>query len=243
MPKKTKAYERFLNRLGHFNADLELIDLLVSKQSLDSKTKIDNKYATLTARTFKDNGKLAKTHLKTTICGSYIKDIYELLTHYMQDILTATIASSNNLKIEQISQCSKNKQLTFETILGCKTYDNIIEKIGQQIFRSLEDTKSTIKIITDYNKMLGLNIDETYIKNALPFLELRHMLVHNDGKADNAFSEKYSNNFIIRQDRIQLNYDLIVKAKKEILALIEQYDIALISQNLLDQKFFNPTSK
>lgn len=55
------------------------------------------------------------------------------------------------------------------------------------------------------NDKLGLTIDKKFIEKALPYLEIRHILVHSDGKPDQAFLNKYPKMKIDGQKRISLD--------------------------------------
>jgi hypothetical protein len=95
---KTKAYVRFLNRVAHFDADMELADVVnIAKDagklhSDQAQHMFDDvnpaRHPRLAERANSDGGRtIAVGHLKTTLYSSFLKDIYEDLYAYMQEIL------------------------------------------------------------------------------------------------------------------------------------------------------------
>ena len=52
-------------------------------------------------------------------------------------------------------------------------------------------SRSAIKLINKISNKLGLNINKDFINKSIPYLELRHLLVHNDGELTEEF-KKYA---------------------------------------------------
>lgn len=214
---KSKFLVKFLNNSAHMNADLEFVDILqiAAKEGQlktdDSNYLFDhidfNKHGSLSKRTNSDHSrKLAANHLKTTIRASFIKSLYEYATVYFQDILKA--ATEKGLDADKlIGEHSIN--LSSRDIIKLGSFDKLVEKISSSIFRKLENEKSTKSLIEKMDKKLGLGLGEEIIHAALPYLEIRHLLVHSQGRADKAFCDKYP--FInAEEDKvIKLQYDLI----------------------------------
>src|SRR5689334_12453937 len=95
---KTKYFARFLNRSAHFDADLELVDILhiAIKHGILVPAEGDalfdflnsDKHPRLSGRKSTSHGRvIAIGHLKSTLVASFIKDIYEDLTGYITDLI------------------------------------------------------------------------------------------------------------------------------------------------------------
>lgn len=238
---KTKYLVKFLNTSAHLDADLELVDIIkvaVSNnrfKSDDSPYIFDyvnpDKHQKLTTRANSDHSrKLAANRLKTTVRAAFIKSLYESTTIYFQDILKA--ATKRGLNVDRlIGEHSIN--ISSKDLIKIGSFEKIIERISSSIFRQLENEKSTKILIEKMNKKLGLSIGDEIIYNALPYLELRHLLVHRQGKADKEFCSKYP--FIgAEEDKIiKLDYSIIDNARKAIISLVKDFDKKIVENELV----------
>ena len=176
---------------------------------------------------------MAVNHLKSSFYGGCIKDIYEYLTMYFQDILKA--AAQKGLDPDRLVG-EHNTSFSANDLLACKSHDAVIGLVTRSIFRSLENEKSTKKIIQKINKKLNLEIDEALINAAMPYLELRHLLVHADGYIDDKFVESYPNfepDIVKKNSKIKLKYHIVDGAKCAISNLVKEYDKKLIEKSLV----------
>jgi hypothetical protein len=228
------------------NADLEFVDILQCSVG-EGKLKTDNsqflfdhvdsqKHSSLSKRTNSDHSrKLTANHLKTTIRAAYIKSLYEYTTVYFQDVLKA--ATEKGLDADKlIGEHSIN--LSSRDIIQLGSFERLVERISSSIFRKLENEKSTKSLIEKLDKKLGLNMGEEIIHAALPYLEIRHLLVHRQGKADKEFSEKFP--FIgAEEDKvIKLQYDLVNQARTTITTLVKEFDKKIVEKGLVNENLF-----
>jgi hypothetical protein len=116
----------------------------------------------------------------------------------------------------------------------------IIERISTSIFRQLENEKSTKSLIEKMDKKLGLNIGEEIIHAALPYLEIRHKLVHGQGKADKEFCERYPFIGAEEDKTIELEYSLIDNARKAIITLVKEFDKKIVANGLVETTDLQP---
>lgn len=58
-----------------------------------------------------------------------------------------------------------------------------------KIYRSLEKLKSTPKLLDKFIKATGINVPNDVKANALVYLEVRHLIIHNNSKADAKFNQ------------------------------------------------------
>ena len=179
---------------------------------------------------------LIVNHLRCTLYSAYIKDIYEELTIYLRTILTK--AAENGFEAGRIIGEHKIK-LDAKSILEKGNWEEISEMISNSIFQSLESERSTLKLIKKISTKLSLNIDDELINEAIPYLEVRHFLVHNDGKLTQEFIDKYPE---IRHNNgnIQLSYRLISCLKDAVIKLVAAFDKEVIDSNLLKDEDTQP---
>ena len=81
---------------------------------------------------------------------------------------------------------------------------------------------------------MDLNIPPQIIEDALPYLLIRHIFVHSDGKPNQEFKEKYPLIKLDSKGRIDLSSLSLVVIQKRVKKLIETID-----QKMLDKKFFS----
>ncbi len=231
---KSKAYIRFLNRAVLFETDLEMVDALshlVTQQSVGSgrilpnvsperHPRLANRRDTAGAR------KLACKHLNITLRAAYLKDIYEEIGHYMTDILTCSIRRGLDPN-RVIGSHRFSVEASFLLTLG--TWERVLDYISSELFRKLENERSTIKLLTAFSDKLNLGIDNAILESALPYLDLRHILVHRDGRIDREFAARHPQLGLNEGDEFSLNHDKIVRARTAILALVQHFDERVIS--------------
>ena len=245
---KTKSLVRFLNRAAHFNADIELLDVFYAANNRNILAQNDrskifddvntDKHPTLSARPRTPKGrKSAIIHLKATVYSSFIKDLYEDLTIYFREILNH--AANNKIDPNRlIGSCSI--QIDAKSILECGGWNEITTMITDKIFRQLENKKDTKKLIEEMNNKLGLLIQQDTIESALPYFELRHLLVHADGVADKKFCDSFPNFGAIVGEKIKLDYTLITNARNAVKSLIIAFDNAVVSKSIVARNELQP---
>jgi hypothetical protein len=245
---KTKALVRFLNRAAHFDADIELVDVLhyanldgalhsSSVQYLFKYVRPD-KHPRLANRATSDHSRLlAITHLKATLCASFIKDIYEDLYSYLREILTA--AAENGLDPNRLIGEHK---LTLEgnDLLRAGTWQSVVQLVADDLFRKLENLQNTKTLIEKINDKLNLRVDRAKIDAALPYLEIRHLLVHNDGLADDRFCNQFSSFGATVGERLSLDYEILNGARTTIVALVNEYDAKVVANSVVPKSFLQP---
>ncbi len=241
---KTKALVRLLNRLAHFDADLELADIFgraVRKRHLDPRrgehlfAHLDGKkHKRLRARESNShNRKLAANHLRNTLSAAYLKDLHEEVGAYFTDLLAA--AARAGLDPDRL--IGENKlDLTANEVLKCGSWDRVVQLVGRRLFRRLEDERSTEKLLIALDKKLDLGADASLRTAALPFFEIRHLLVHSDGVADEAFCRRYPQFGATVGERIDLTLKLVSDARAATFAMVADYDGKAVAKlNLLPE--------
>ena len=146
MNKKSKYLKTFLNNVIYYDADIEMIDILLSSVKQGRLGTDSDEYVFLDlepdrhkvlAKRKKSNHsrRLVVTHLKITLYESYIKGIYESLTYYLKDLVNA--AAKSGISAARFAGNYK-KTYTFKEVLDFKSWDNVVEQLSQDLFQSLE---------------------------------------------------------------------------------------------------------
>lgn len=238
---KTRAHVRFFNRAAHLDADIELADVFkVAIAQGDLSTNNGQylfeyvnaqRHPRLASRTISSHNRtLAVNHLKATLCGSFLKDIYEDMTQYFQEILEA--AARHGLDPNRLIG---DHRVSFEAndILAAGSWPNVVRLVSQSVFRKLENERSTNNLLRKMNGKLDLGVSEAIIDAALPYFEIRHLLVHSDGKADQKFCDSFPAFGATAGQKISLDHGILQNARTAIFALINAFDQQIVAKNVV----------
>jgi hypothetical protein len=245
----TKARARFLNRAAQFEADIELVDIfhiasargimhtpggtaLFADVHAQKHRRLATRPNSVHART------LAIAHLRATIASAFMKDLYEDAIAYFSEILEA--ATRNGLDANRLVG---EHQTTFKAndLLSAGSWHNVVGMVSQSIFRSLENEKNTRKLLEKLSAKLDLSVDEAKIKAALPYFEMRHLLVHADGVVDQAFVTAFPGFSEVVDRKLALENARLHRARKAVTELIEEFDQKITAKGLVAKSDCQPT--
>jgi len=247
----TKFFDIFMSRVNNYRHDIELVDVInisIIKgklSSVESDKCFDDveceQHPTLIGLENCDRSRLqAIRHLKATIYTAFIKKLYEELVIYLNSLLrsAAIKGKRDGLGTERIVG-DLNISMSVRQILEAGTWENIAREAADQIFRNIEREKSTALLIDKINKKLALNISDLTVKQALPFLEMRHVLVHANGIADKKYQKDYPDIPIDSNGKIQLNYSLILEARAAVWNLVKNIDKKVVRAGWISSEDLN----
>nr|WP_320188982.1 hypothetical protein [Agrobacterium rosae]MDX8332997.1 hypothetical protein [Agrobacterium rosae] len=239
---RTKPFQRFVARLAEYESDLEIADVLTNTfinkvQNTDTTIcahlgKDPADYPKLASRTnTKQSRKVIGIHLKKTLFGSSLKDFYEDFSEFLQKSIEH--AALKGVDYPRLLAGS-GVDMKMVDVLRSGSWEAMIAKMSEQLFRSLENERSTITLIRKFNDKLNLGLDQQVIDDAMPYLDARHILVHRDGKVDDYYSEKYPD---IRKDngKIKVDFQFITEARNKIHDLARHINDRLLAEDLCPQ--------
>jgi hypothetical protein len=244
---RTKAYHAFEQKLIYFDDDLDLIDVLRTSivngdlTDADSKQVLKNvdpqKHTHISRRKNGDGSRKAViNHLRGTLYSSYFKDVYEEVTHYLKTILEKSAENGfDSGRIIGEHTC----KFDAKAILEAGDWKSITTMIADSVFQSLEAEKSTLKLFQKISNKLALNIDQKLIDAALPYLEVRHFLVHADGLLPQDFVDN-NPGISVKNGFVQIDYKLVNGLRKTVKELIKAYDEKVIAGQLLKAEDTQP---
>jgi len=178
-----------------------------------------------------NNRTLAINHLKQTVYSSYIKDVYEEFTSFLQGLIYEAFVNSK-VNPERVVGEHKISMSTIE-ILKYIEDGTLTNKVIESIFQSLERERSTILLIDKICKKLDLNINADIKNQAIYYMEIRHILVHTDGKADREFIRTHHDLNYTNNNYIILNYSTISKFRSNITELVYELDQCALEKGII----------
>jgi hypothetical protein len=237
---QTKVYQRFIARVAEYESDLELANVLIGDfivQTPDTQSTIavalNSNVLThirLNSRiNTRQSRKIVGLHLKKTLYGSFMKDIYEDFGEFIRNTLVmAALAGVDASRFVGDSRID----IKVSALLATGSWEALIRAVSDELFRSLENEKSTLKLVDKFNQKLGLGLDNAIIEAAMPYLDARHIIVHRDGRADNAYKGRYPTVVLVGGDRIKLDFLFVNEARTRICALARHIDLQVQAMNL-----------
>lgn len=244
---RTKAFHSFETKVNYFDDDIELIDVLrtavideelTDEESSNVLKKVDpTKHCHLSRRQNSSGSrKLIIDHLRATLYSAYIKDVYEEVSDYLRTILGQ--AAEKGFEAGRLIG-EHSFKIDAKDILETGSWEHVSEKIADSVFQALESERSTLKLLNKVATKLDLNIDEGLIKDALPYLEVRHLLVHADGKVSDEYKNKYPH-IKLKSGKVQINYKFINKMRMTVKELLIAFDTEIIAGDVVAAKYTQP---
>ena len=244
----SKPFKLFMKNVDALFTDCEFAEYIAQFHTLLSDSekrgfefqKKSKRYPLLSSKDNTEKRKETAYHLRRTIYSSYIKDLYEEVCLYLVRTMEIIVSGNkNNFEISRVLGGSK-VTITPKQIIEMGTYEQIVQFMMKQLFQIMESVqkenegKVELNIIKQYKNKFKLSINQNYIDNAMPFLKLRHVLVHSDGVPEESFIKEFPQ-FKPPKDkrRIQLTHEIIKEAYDNITKLIQVIDIELETKKLV----------
>ena len=131
--------------------------------------------------------------------------------------------------------------MTYAEIIRLENYENLQEKIISNIFRSIEEQKSTGKLLDKILKDTKVSVPAAITNEALAYLEMRHLFVHNQGKVDHKYAQQFGAKFappLKEHVELPAKFETFSNALKAITKLVTNIDSQLIANGMVSKRQF-----
>ncbi|MEJ7843586.1 MAG: hypothetical protein WKF95_17625, partial [Rubrobacter sp.] len=71
------------------------------------------------------------------------------------------------------------------------SYEAVCEHMIDQVFRNLENQRNTRALLTKILDKTNVRVEQQVLEDAMMYLEMRHLIVHNSSLIDKAFEQRY----------------------------------------------------
>lgn len=156
---------------------------------------------------------------------------------YLADVLH--LAAKHGIDPERFIG-EHNVEFDAVELLNAKTWPVVVRLISDKLFRALENIRDTKKLLKRMDAKLGLEIDNSKIDAALPYFEIRHLLVHADGKVDARFAAAFPKFKLLPGSKVDLNVNLVRSARKAVFALLKEFDDKVIASGVVARADCSP---
>ena len=244
----SKSLQSFDGKVQSLKMHIQLADIALTKINKECSQHVGNgrtiaeTLGRTTARYPQLNGPNETAEIRRVFSTSRIKvseqAIIELYA-YFADYVSGVIRELENTHPTRIlgivpPQCPTD--LSYKDILTLGSYAAILNEIAKRVYRNLEDERSTNKLLKKFIKATNLNVAVNIQEDALVYLEIRHLIIHNNSKADDKFNRMNNHGLVNvnnRTKKIAINYALTIAAIDAIGLLCRTIDAELIRLGLI----------
>ena len=175
-----------------------------------------------------------------------INKLFTHFTEYMKNI-TLEMYSAKPFFIIQKAVVNKkgedkeNLQMNFAEILRLGSIENINNEMVHRVFRSIEELRSTTKLLERILNDTKITLTNKMKKDALMYLEMRHLFVHNKGVVDNKYATSYGRDFnpeLKVRNQLPKKFETFNKALNNIMNFVVHIDKELIRTGFIESRKF-----
>ena len=227
---------------------LQLSDLAITLANKKANSVTDNgkKIAEVLGGSLDTHRQLNIPNRKTDIRRTFITsrnkmheqaivELYREFSNYFANIISE-IERKNPKRFLSILSNDSEKGIKYQDIISIGNYNALINEMATRVFRTLENKRSTKDLLQTIIKTTKINVDNDTLETALAYLEIRHLIIHNNTKADAKFQRLPKHDVVsinMNSKKIILNYDVTNKAINAIFRLCKKVDDELISKQLV----------
>ena len=244
---RSKACHSFQTKMNYFLDDIELVDVVRESILHDDLTgssrhvldRVDpQRHPHLQRRgNSAASRKHVINHLRNTVYGSFMKDTYEEITQYLRTILRQ--CTQSGFDSDRIIGEHAFK-IDARTVLQMGNWETVCENVAVSLFQAMENERSTRKLLRKMCSKLDLSVPACLIDDIIPYIEVRHLLVHSDGLASEEFRRNNEGFSYTDDGKVRLDYRFVSDCHSKSFALIEAFDDAVIANNLLAEEYMQP---
>lgn len=157
-------------------------------------------------------------------------ELYAYFADYMSSVIRE-IENINPKRVLGLIPPQNSTDLSYSDIFTLGSYNAIMDEIALRVFRSLENERSTPKMLKKFIKTTSINIPVNVQQEALIYLEIRHLIIHNNSKADAKFNAMNNAGLVTVNNttkRIAINYALTNSAIDAVALLCSTIDNELV---------------
>ncbi|MBN1777100.1 MAG: hypothetical protein JW811_03175 [Clostridiales bacterium] len=238
---ESKAFQKFASRFSYLQQHSQVIDV--------SLNKLFNylRYRRTNGRKLFENlrvssEKYPKLNIPSTEYARIINfskkeksdycflELYNIFSYYMKDILKEMYI----LKPKSIADKS-NKTINYIKLTEFTSIDELVDYMIDKIFRDLEGIHGTKDLVKRIIRHTRICIPQEQANDALMYLEIRHLIIHNDSKVDEKFHYNYKHKLDINLGgKVPTDFETFQAALQAVFNYVH-----IIDQELIDKHFIN----
>lgn len=245
----TRSFQSFEGKIRALNQHLQLMDVALT--NTNKGCKIDPTGLKTIAEALSSsvqnhpclNAPAKGIDVKRTFSTSRIKvneqaiiELFAAFSDYIRDVIREVETSDSKKAVLDLVDV-KESSLSFAEILDLESYENVLDRMANNIFRRFAQEKSSTKKMKKVLHVLNMKLPEQLLNDALLYLDVRHLIIHNNSKADTEFVNRNKKNLIKigGNGKIAINYALSSAAIEKTMELCKAFDDAIIANTNVKQ--------
>jgi hypothetical protein len=152
-------------------------------------------------------------------------ELYAFFADYVSGVIRE-IEGINPNRILGFVPPKSSTNLSYKDIFTLGNYNAILDDIAKRVFRAL-DERSTPKLLKKFIKTAKLNVAVNIQQDALIYLEIRHLIIHNNSKVDAKFNALNNAGLVMvnaSNKKVTINYALTSAAINAVSLLCRTLD-------------------
>ena len=246
MKSESKSLQRFEGKLRSLKQYLQLMDLSLKLSNRFCNEKKDEgiTIGEVLGATHNSHRQLNNPNSNREINRTFISarkqlneqafvELHCLFSDYIANVISE-IANCAPQRLVSILGNKDTRSIKFSEIIVLSSYDAVINEMAKRVYRILENLRSTSEMMKKLIKITGINVDKGLLDEALIYIEVRHLIIHNDSIADEIFVQKDTNKLVpINRKKLALAYHCTNQATTTIYKLCKIIDEELIKKGLM----------
>lgn len=233
---ETKSFQRFRGRIHDLKQHIQTVDIAlinaykIMKAEPNKNKKISEalgysstKYTELN-HPIRVNPRILN-HSKSSAQQFTIIILHTHFSEYVKGLLHEVFLHE---PLRVVGNHSGN--LAYKRIVELGGLDKINQEMVNDVFRKLENQRSTQKLLDEILSKGNANVDQSVKHKALAYLEMRHLFIHSSGLADSEFVSKY-NDIVpaVEGEKLPLGYPLVESAINSVKDLCKKVDESMLA--------------
>ena len=245
MTKETKSYQIYTSKVRYMVMHTQLLDASLSmsknasakkhwKKTIAQAINVKNPCSEIQAPNISSERNRVFAFSRSKIYEQTIIDLYRFFSEYMKNLIKEFLDGDYDSLLNSVAQ-NKDNKMEFIKILKLNDFDAIKDEMARIIFRRFENERSTPELLNKILTYACITIPESIKEDALLYLEIRHLIIHNASVADEAYKIRNTANKVelLDGDKISFTYKLFDNAVNAINALCQMLDTELLKKMLV----------
>lgn len=246
MKEESKSWQRFEGKLRNLKQYLQLMDLALKLSNKRCNKKKNDGISVGVALGAKNDShrQLNNPNLPKEISRTFIAarkqlneqafvELHCLFSDYISHVVSEMSHGAPSRLLDILGKDTE-RTIGFVEIIKLGSYDSIIDEMAKRIFRVLENMRSSTQMMQKLCKIADIQIDDKLLESALIYIDVRHLIIHNDSVVDDKFLVRDKEGLIpLNGKKLSLKYEITNKASNTIYEICRKIDEQLINNKLV----------
>ncbi len=181
----------------------------------------------------RDSNKALINHALTRNCELALQLLYVHLNEFLKSILSEMF-KHKPLQIVDKAQGS----LKYHEILSLGSYDAVCDDMVDKVFRKLQNERNSRNLVTKILENTHATVSAETLDDAMFYMEIRHLIVHNSSLMDKAFVIRYPSAFkdVKEGNKMPLSCAFAREGIKAVQKLCEEIDRSLVFNGYINSR-------